>query len=250
MKVDIIIPIYKSNLTFLDASLKSCIEQTYKDINIVAVVDGCDLDYSTIFNKYGIVPIVLDKNYGPGYARNFAIKNSSSEIISFLDSDDIMLKDKIAKAVALFKSKKEVDLTCGNYKLIINGKANKTFFNGKLSIDYNKMLKINYVASGSTSIRRSVFEKITNDRGYFFDERYRIAEDYSAWLEIARIGAEKNISNIVFDTEPLYLYRISNDGSSLYFNKENRDKEAEILSIIKSESRERMAEFENKKEKN
>lgn len=91
--IDIIIPAYNAHKTIEKTLLSICL-QTIKDkINVIIVDDCSKKDYSeivTIFkNTLNIRQIKLDKNSGPGVARQFGLDNSNSEYIMFADSDDI-----------------------------------------------------------------------------------------------------------------------------------------------------------------
>ena len=91
-KVSVIIPVYNVE-DYIDRCLKSVIEQTLEDIEIIIVNDGSTDDSKKIIEKYiNQYPnkiIYLEKeNGGLSSARNFAIPYAKGEYIAFLDSDD------------------------------------------------------------------------------------------------------------------------------------------------------------------
>ena len=94
IKVSVIIPVYNAELTIKEC-IDSLIGQTiFKEMELI-VVDDCSTDQSPIIvmdyeKKYpdNIVFICLDKNGGPGYARNVAMEYASGEYVGFVDSDD------------------------------------------------------------------------------------------------------------------------------------------------------------------
>lgn len=91
-KVSIIIPVYNAK-NFIEKCLENCMNQTFKDIEII-VVDDKSTDNTVFLVKSfmekdnRIKLIELDKNYRQGYARNVAVKKSESDYIMFLDVDD------------------------------------------------------------------------------------------------------------------------------------------------------------------
>ncbi len=107
VKVSIIIPMYNSALTIIN-SLESIINQSYKNYEIIVVDDGSiDNSYNLVkeyikFNKIEEkVILITQENSGPSIARNNAINLARGEYISFLDSDDVWLKEKLQKHIGV-----------------------------------------------------------------------------------------------------------------------------------------------------
>ena len=90
--IDIILPNFNSS-KFLNQTLKSILEQTYKNWRLVIIDDCSDLKTINILKKYikdkRIKIFWLKKNKGAGFCRNYAIKKTKSPYIAFIDSDDI-----------------------------------------------------------------------------------------------------------------------------------------------------------------
>ncbi len=110
MKLDIIIPIYKSKYLF--NLLQSIASSKYiADINIILVNDGDKQDYSQIINSFNnlhISYLSYENNQGPGIARQYGLDNSFSSFITFIDSDDIFLPNglnTIIEAIELYSDK-------------------------------------------------------------------------------------------------------------------------------------------------
>ena len=93
--ISIIIPVYNVE-KYLRKCLDSCINQTFKDIEII-VVNDCSPDNSAeIMKEYEqkypdiVRCIYLDKNIKLGGARNKGVEIARGEYIIFVDSDDYM----------------------------------------------------------------------------------------------------------------------------------------------------------------
>lgn len=109
-KLDVIIPAYMAHGTMLQA-LGSIAIQTVADRVRVTIVDDCcpDGDYEDIAEIFRLVldvqVIRMEKNSGPGLARQKGIDSTSCEFFTFLDADDVFyscraleqLLDKIEK---------------------------------------------------------------------------------------------------------------------------------------------------------
>lgn len=139
--VSIIIPSYNS-LQYLDASLESALQQSYKSIEVILVDDGSTdgtKDHFDRFKKMGVHCIYQD-NVGPAAARNTGIKASKGEYIQFLDADDLLRFDKIEHQIEIMVSE-NIELSFTKWKYFhedINDafqeseiKINKTVFTGK-----------------------------------------------------------------------------------------------------------------------
>lgn len=92
--IDIIIPVYNSRKT-LPYTLMSISRQTIREkLRILLVDDNSTENYDDIINKFSselkIRIVHLDKNVGPGLARQYGIEHSKSKYICFIDSDDLL----------------------------------------------------------------------------------------------------------------------------------------------------------------
>ena len=118
MNVDVIIPIYNQS-KYLPQALDSVLKQGVLRRNIY-VIDDCSSDRpDLIASKYNIAYLKTDQNSGPAVARNLGIKSSSSEIIAFLDADDMMLPGRVLSILnSLLQS--NAGMVCGNYFFWIN----------------------------------------------------------------------------------------------------------------------------------
>lgn len=86
IKVSVIVPCYNVE-KYLDDCLKSLINQTFKDYEIICVNDGSTDSTPEILKKYD-VKVINQKNQGLSGARNTGFANSKGEYITFIDSDD------------------------------------------------------------------------------------------------------------------------------------------------------------------
>ncbi len=121
--VSIIIPSYNRKHLLADAVL-SCLEQTYPNIEIIIVDDG-STDGTEAFVEQQILGIWAGRvkyycqgNAGASAARNNGLERAQGKYIQFLDSDDILLKDKILLQVEQLELLGNVIDGCSCYGLI------------------------------------------------------------------------------------------------------------------------------------
>ena len=91
-RIDVIIPAYNAHDT-LRRTLGSIIAQDIvDDLDVIIVNDCSDKDYSEfveMFSKFvNIREIKLEKNGGPGVARQKGIEATKNPLITFIDADD------------------------------------------------------------------------------------------------------------------------------------------------------------------
>ena len=91
--IDIIIPAYNAHDTIEETLFSIAYQENVSDFKVYIVNDASDKDYKKFikfFSKFmDIQEIKIEKNSGPGIARQIGIDNSNSPYILFIDSDDV-----------------------------------------------------------------------------------------------------------------------------------------------------------------
>lgn len=229
MLVDIIIPAYNPG-PYIHEAIKSAFKQNYRHKQIIVIDDHSEEDLSFLKKDYpGIIFHRNEKNLGASETRNLAIKMGRGELISLLDADDIMSPNKLKISVEKFKDT-NAGMTCGNYRIFVNrSRYMNPFYKQPIKVNWESLLKVNLVASGSTTIRRDVLEKVGG-----FDPRYKICEDYDLWLRIS----EKY--NIEYIHEVLYFYSVCPGNQSLTQRSDIQIDHMKNIATIVSESKQRV----------
>ncbi len=99
--VSVIVPAYNREKK-IHRCLSSVLEQSYSSLEVIVVDDGSSDNTCKVVSALGeqdsrIKLVKLESNKGAQHARNVGIKESAGSWISFLDSDDYLLKDSIEK---------------------------------------------------------------------------------------------------------------------------------------------------------
>ena len=124
LKVSVIVPVYKVE-KYLDRCIKSIINQTYSDLEIILVDDGtpdksgfmCDA-YSEKDNR---IQVIHKENGGLSSARNAGIKIAQGKYIGFVDSDDDV-ELNMFECMVEAAEKYNADFLMSDYIRIINDK--------------------------------------------------------------------------------------------------------------------------------
>ena len=122
--VSIIVPVYNVE-AYVDRSIQSLTNQTYRNIEILLVNDG-SIDNSSVIcdlwaQKDKRIKVIHKKNGGQGSARNKALDIARGEYICFLDSDDTAKKDYIEFLYNMIKEKHLDISACNNEIFDENG---------------------------------------------------------------------------------------------------------------------------------
>ena len=88
--IDILMPTYNGR-KYIKNAIKSVINQTYRNWNLVVVNDGGE-DVADIINEFKDTRIkyITAEHKGKAHALNAGIRNSSGKFIGYLDDDDIL----------------------------------------------------------------------------------------------------------------------------------------------------------------
>lgn len=175
IKVSVILPVYNASRTIKEC-LNSVLNQDYTNYELIIVDDvSTDNSVSIIksFKDKRISFIKNNKNGGPGFTRNVAIKNSNGEIILLVDSDTIVPKNWISKHV---EEQTNADIVGGSILGVhrtISGEAD-AFCSHFTSIPNSKRRYLTkfLLPTNNLSIKRLVFDKI----GYYRED-FKNSED-------------------------------------------------------------------------
>lgn len=115
--VSIIIPVYNV-APYLSKCLNSCLNQTYKDIEIIAINDGSTDGSAKILDEYKLkdkrIQIVHQINHGVVYSRKKGIELANGEYLMFIDSDDYIPCDSIELLLKAI-TENEADVSVGGF---------------------------------------------------------------------------------------------------------------------------------------
>ena len=182
--ITVIVTTYNNN-NCIQECLLSVINQTQPPKSII-VIDDCSEDILTLkeiiysLNNTSNIKIELlinEKNSGPGFSRNKAWGLVNTDLVAFLDADDIYYKNKLELQLSILKKYPEA-YVIGGLKSRHNTKINKEINNFKVKkLNFYKMLFINEVATSSVLLKTNIAHK--------FNTTY-YCEDYYLWMTLLK----------------------------------------------------------------
>lgn len=200
-KVSIIVPVYNVE-KYLDRCLKSLINQTLKDIEIILVddesPDNCPEMCDRFAENDSRIKVIHKKNGGLGFARNSGLEIASGEYFAFVDSDDYVDLDFYEKLYIAAKSG-DYDLAQGGISIQYGDRIernnhpyeNRTFDeNGVKSILFPSVLGPDTYDKNSSDMSTCIgiykLSLVKDNNIRFVSEREYISEDAVFDIEIFR----------------------------------------------------------------
>ena len=196
--VSIILPTYNRE-KYLNRSIDSVLNQTYKNWELVIIDDGSsDKTLSLIksyLNNYSSIRYFFHENRGAAYSMNIGMQNSKGKFLTFLGSDDEYLANHLELRINYFAENGNTDLLHSPAKIIGN-----EFVKDKH--DLTKKIHLDECILGGTLFgKKEVFEKLNG-----FKE-----VNYSPESEFVE-RAEKEYKIEKFDFRTYIYHRDTPDG--------------------------------------
>lgn len=125
--VSIVIPTHNDQHC-LDSAVRSCLEQSYDNFEVVVVDDGSESTVQLPSDLMdGRVKVIRIDHSGPGAARNAGIRATRGDFIKFLDADDSLFRDCIDREVSALSGTERTMSICGYRLSLENGRFRDVF---------------------------------------------------------------------------------------------------------------------------
>lgn len=184
-KVSVITASYNAG-RFIEETIKSVLNQTYTDLELI-IVDDCSTDNTAeIVDRYikldsRIRFYKLKENSGAAVVRNTALEKAEGRFIAFLDSDDLWDKEKLEKQINFMKSN-NYGFSFSSYRLMKeNGELLNKEVRVPMEVKYTDLLKNTIIGCLTVIIDKNII-------GDFNMPLVRAGQDTATWLSILRKG--------------------------------------------------------------
>lgn len=238
--ISIILPVYNAK-KYLKKCVKSILNQTFEDFELLVIDDGSTDGSGEICDKFalldGRIRVFHQANKGLPNARNIGLKEAKGEWIGFVDNDDfceskmfeVLLKNAIEKKVNF--------CVCGFNEVQKDGVSTNGLLNLKSGFmsSYEVLdiwiMKHCFIMCWNILIKREILTKNKID----FDEKYKLHEDTLFIYKLL-----KCVDRIYICTDLLYNYIRRENSLSTYVNIDDKKLKAielfnEMISMEKNE---------------
>ena len=185
--ISVVIPVYNKE-KFIENTIYSVLNQTLSDFELIIVDDSStDKSLSIIDSiKDKRIKTYSIKNSGVSKSRNYGVEKSTSNLIAFLDADDLWKNNHLEQLYKLYLENPNCGMYAMSYIKNINFKSYKksyfglSNFSGILENFFNSSSVDCIASSSSVMIPLNVFKKING-----FNENLKKREDTALWIKIA-----------------------------------------------------------------
>lgn len=203
--VSIIVPIYNAE-KYLDSCIQSVLRQTYTNWELILIDDGSTDKSGRIAEEYGFaderITVFHQKNLGVSLARNQGIDEATGNYVVFLDADDELIEDCLAKTVNIAEETNAdvvAGRSCENQELF----QDRIIWTGAEALENSLKDHLFTYSACAKLIRREFIGKTR------FTPDIRINEDsYFVFQLLCKQNA------FVLTNDVIYFYRANSESSS------------------------------------
>ena len=186
--VSVIIPAFNSAQYLADA-VESVFAQTYSAVECIVIDDG-STDHTNellkeLLKVHPGLKIARKKNGGLSSARNMGLRECTGDFVSFLDTDDVLIPDKIERQVAFLNAHPDVGIVYGDCLIATETLRPVEMYTTEMPQELEPIDALcyrNWFAPMVPLVRR-----IVTDRVGEFDEELAAAEDWDYWIRCAKV---------------------------------------------------------------
>lgn len=184
-KISAIMALYNTPYSLFEKTVSSLLSQTFCEFELIIIDDASSLEYKEFLSKFNdprIKYFKLEKNSGPGHARNVGIRKALGEYIAIVDSDDIYMPKRFELQVEFLDKNPDIDLVSGVFQSSLSKKLSAVLEDDseiKISMLFNSAL-----TNAATAFRKKIFL----EKNLFYPENKNFAEDYELWIDALFAG--------------------------------------------------------------
>ncbi len=213
--VSVLIPCYNAE-SYIESSIRSVMNQTYKNIEIVVINDGSTDKTKEVLLKLSKEDIRIEYYENECNLRlvktlNKGLNLCTGEFIARMDADDICFPNRLEKQVSFLQTNKDVAILGSAIEIF--GENVKNIIIKQPQLDSTIKSKM-FVASPFHHPTVMFNMRVLKKEHLFYDENYFRIEDYELWIRLQ--GLNYKFANL---KEPLLKYRILSNSESKLLQK-------------------------------
>ena len=201
-KVSIIVPVYNVQ-KYLKECLKSLTNQSYNNLEIILVDDGSTDNSGKISDEYAKkdsrIIIIHQKNFGAANAKNKGLDICSGELVTFMDSDDIVELNWIEIMVNTLHKYKADMVECSMDKLYIDKyEIVENQYKNNQSFTSEEYLSQYFSVWTNSLFYLKLFKHSLTNQIRFRTERRCIDDEFYTYKVISKAKKIVHINNVLY----------------------------------------------------
>lgn len=210
--VSVIIPVYNGE-QHLEECLRSVVEQSYCDLEIIIIDDGSTDNSYKICEKFAVrddrIRLIHQENSGVSVARNTGLEMATGEYIMFVDADDLLTVGAVENLAS--RAENCTDFIVGSYEEF-RGNIRRKIIRDDME-DTLSNNNIEYLDELLNTLWAKMYRRgIIEDNKLRFSESLPYCEDH-----IFNLNYCKYINNLKIIKDMVYCYRLGGVASSLKY---------------------------------
>lgn len=187
--VSVVLPTY-NRAALIGRSIQSVLNQSYQDFELIVIDDGSNDETAEVvagFRDQRLAYIPLAINTGAGAARNVGIRMSKGRFLSFQDSDDEWLPNKLARQMSIFEQgATRLGVVYSDQQRILKDGTTRehpapAVISGRLVNTAIQFYQVYKLGIQSTLIKREYL-----DAAGYFNEALRALEDLELFIRLSK----------------------------------------------------------------
>lgn len=189
-KISIILPTY-NGAKYLKRAIDSCLNQTYRNIELI-IIDDCSTDDTPLIARSVSDPRVRyfrnETNQRLPKSLNIGFAKATGEYLTWTSDDNEFYPQALEVMLDRLKKDLSVDFVYADYlsKYLETGETSERRFAGKTLKDKN-------CVGACFLYKRQVYDFIGG-----FDPKYELVEDYEYWIRVSKKFRLKHIPEILY----------------------------------------------------
>lgn len=185
-RISVITPSYNQG-HFLEQTIQSVLSQDYPNLEYIVVDGGSKDDSVEIINRYKgrLAWWVSEKDKGQTHAINKGLQHATGEILTYLNSDDLLLPRSLDRVCAYFSSHPDSDFLYGDASIVDAAGHEQLLCR---TLPFNRHLVVygrSIICQPASFFRRSLLDRIG-----LFDESLFFCMDIDFWVRAVLGGAK------------------------------------------------------------
>lgn len=194
MSVTVLMTTYNCG-EYISQAIKSVLNQTYKDFELLIIDDGSTDDTDKIVKRFDDERIKYIKrdHYGRAASLNYGLKNASYDIIALMDADDISDIERLEKQLKNHSNRiNEIIFSAAAYF-----KNNKILFTGDINTT-EQQFYYKLALHGPYNNATAIFNR--NHLLYYggYNEKLTHSEDHDLWLKLKDNSIYRQMNEILY----------------------------------------------------